>query len=126
VNSCLQRQLAQLDAQNRHWFDQESDRLDRWGEDQNAAREIKVKELERLLKEARKAMRTTEAFEDRVAIKREIARLESERDQAMVEFYAEKKRIGQQVDALVDDALMRLKFKPEVNVLFTVEWELCP
>ena len=42
------------------------------------------------------------------------------------EFYAEKKRIGQQVDALVDDALMRLKFKPEVNVLFTVEWELCP
>ncbi len=122
----LQRQLAQLDAQNRHWFDQESDRLDRWGEDQNAAREIKVKELERQLKEARRAMRATEAFEDRVAIKREIARLESDRDQAMVDFYAEKKRIGQQVDALVDDALMRLKFKPEVNVLFTVEWELCP
>lgn len=121
-----QRQIAQLDAQNRHWFDQESDRLDRWGEDQNAAREIRVKELERQLKEARKAMRATEVFEDRITIKRETARMESDRDQAMVEFYAEKRRIGQQVDALIDDALSRLKFKPEISVLFTVEWELGP
>lgn len=126
ADELLQGQLAALDAQNRRWFDQESERLDRWGEDQNAAREIKIKDLERQLKDARRVMRAIESFEERVTLKREIARLESERDQAMVDFYAEKKRIGQQVDALVEDALARLKFKPEVEVLYTVEWELCP
>ena len=117
-------QFAELDAQNRRWFEQESDRLDRWGDDENAARDLKVKALEAQLKEARKAMRATEAFEARVHIKRDISRLESERDGALADYYAEKKRIGARIDALVDTALDRIRLKPEITTLFTVEWEL--
>ena len=117
-------QMAQLDQQNRRWFEQESDRLDRLGEDENAARDLKVKALETSLKQARKDMRATEAFEARVQIKREISRLESERDGALADYYAEKKRIGAKIDALVDVALERIRLKPEVTTLFTLEWEL--
>ena len=117
-------QFAELDAQNRRWFEQESDRLDRWGDDENAARDLKVKALEAQLKEARKAMRGTEAFEARVQIKRDISRLESERDGALANYYAEKKRIGAKIDELVDAALERIRLKPEITTLFTLEWEL--
>lgn len=118
------RQLGELDARNRRWFEQESERLDRWGDDQNASREAKVKELDREIKELRKEMRAVEVFDQRVAIKREIAKVEGKRDEAMMEFYAAKKAITQQVDAMIEQAVARLATKPERHDLFTIEWEL--
>ncbi len=120
----LAAQQAALDAQHRHWFDQESERLDRWGEDQSAALDLAVKELDRRLKELRKAMRGTEAFAERVALKREIARVEAERDAALADYYSAKKRISREVDKMIDAALGRLQQAPHCETLFCIEWEI--
>ncbi len=117
---------AELDAQHRRWFDQESERLDRWGEDRSAALDLRVKELERQQKELRKALRGTEVFAERVALKREISRVESERDDALAEYYTEKKRISREVDAMIEAALGRLQQPPSCETLFCIEWEVAP
>jgi ERCC4-related helicase len=113
-----------LDQQNQRWFDQESERLERWGDDQNAALQIKVKNLDREIKDRRKAMRAVDDFKQRVEIKRELATLEQRRDAILAEFYQSKKKISDDIERLIDLAEQQLSKSHEVIGMFTVEWEL--
>jgi ERCC4-related helicase len=115
---------SMLDQQNQRWFDQESERLERWGDDQNAALQVKVKDLDREIKDRRKAMRAVDDFKQRVEIKRELATLETRRDAVLAEFYQSKKKISDDIERLIDLAEQQLSKSHEVIALFTVEWEL--
>jgi ERCC4-related helicase len=120
----LARLNAALDQQNQRWFDQESERLECWGDDQNAALQVKVKELDRAIKDRRKSMRAVDDFKQRVELKRELATLEQRRDAVLADFYQSKKKIAEDIERLIDLAEQQLSKTHEVIELFTLEWEL--
>lgn len=120
----LARLDSTLDQQNQRWFEQESERLERWGDDQNAALQVQVKDLDRAIKDRRKAMRAVDDFKQRVDIKRELSTLETRRDAVLAEFYQSKKKISHDIERLIDLAEQQLSKSHEVVPLFSVEWEL--
>jgi ERCC4-related helicase len=117
---------ASLDYKNRQWFDQENDRLERWGDDQNAALTLKIKEFDQHIKDQRKAMRAVDDFKTRVELKRELAMLEQKRDAALADFYLKKKEIAEKIESLIDHAEHLLSKQNTIEALFTLEWELTP
>jgi uncharacterized coiled-coil DUF342 family protein len=58
--------------------------------------------------------------------RREITRLERERDTVMLNYHEEKKRIEQKEDELRDQIEQALQIEPIMETLFTVRWELHP
>ena len=83
-----------------------------------------MKDLDREIKDRRKAMRAVDDFKHRVEIKRELATLETRRDAVLAEFYQSKKKISDDIERLIEQAEQQLSKSHEVLTLFTLEWEL--
>ena len=56
--------------------------------------------------------------------KKQLRKLERHRDDALTEYHEAKKSIEQQEDELLDDVSARLELSSDLQVLFTIEWEL--
>lgn len=118
------RVLAEASAKNEVWFEQESERLDRWAEDQRLLLKHSIDELDAQIREAKRALRQLETLEEKARFKREIKRIEHQRDDAMLNFYESRKRIDQHQDELLDRVEAALRMQHRVDILFDVEWTL--
>ena len=123
-DAAVGRVLADATAKNEAWFDQESERLDRWAEDQRSLLKYSIDALDAQIREAKRTLRQLETLEEKARFKREIKRIEQQRDDAMLNFYDSRKRIDQQQDALLDRVEAALRMQHSVEILFDVEWTL--
>ena len=63
-------------------------------------------------------------MQEKIQAKRELKRLEQERDQEVLNYHTEKKRIEAEEDRLLDEAAEMLEFKMVRERLFTIRWLL--
>ncbi len=130
--SRLQAQLLQLadtrfqqaEADNARYYEEENDKLERWSEDRKVALDIRIKQLDVEIRDARKAARQLPTLQEKVHAKRELKRLEQERDQTVLDYHTEKKKIEAEEDRLLDEAAAMLELSTSQERLFTVRWIL--
>lgn len=122
--AALARVLGAANKRNERWFMEESERLDRWAEDQRLLLKQQVDALDLVIRDAKRELRQLETLEDKAKLKREIKRVEQQRDDAMLGFYENKKKIDQRQDELLDAIEAALRLRHHVEVLFDVEWTL--
>lgn len=123
-DAAIGRVVAAAEKRNDEWFMQESDRLDRWAEDQRLLLKHVVDDLDQLARDAKRSLRQLETLEEKASLKRDIKRIEQQRDEAMLAYYESRKRIDLRQDELLDRVEQALRMQHRVEILFDAEWTL--
>ncbi len=122
-----QQQSQKLDAAlllNEHYFTEETDKLEGWAEDRRIALDIRLKQLDQDIREARKVARQHPSLQEKLNAKRALKQLEQKRDRAMLDYHEEKKRIDAEEDRLLNDIEAALEITPQRQRLFAIRWHL--
>jgi hypothetical protein len=114
----------EVERDNETYYGEEVEKLERWSEDKRIALDLRIKQLDQEIKEARKASRQLSSLQEKMEAKKALKQLERERDNAMLHYYEEKKLIEQEEDRLLEEVEARLATETRVTELFTVTWQL--
>ena len=128
----LGNQLKSLEADNvnaaekdnEHYYDEETEKLDRWAEDRRIALDIRIKQLDQEIKEARKASRQLPTLQEKMQAKKILKQRERERDQLMLDYHEEKKKIEAEEDRLLAAIEVALEMSQQRERLFAIRWQL--
>ncbi len=123
-DAAVARVLADASKRNEEWFLQESERLDRWAEDQRLLLQQRIDAFDLQIRDAKRMLRQLETLEEKAQLKREIKRIEQQRDDAMLDFFESRKRIERSQDAMLERVEAALRMQHTVKPLFDVEWVL--
>jgi len=132
AESALAQQLAQQEAQklqatellNESYFAKETEKLEGWAEDRRIALDIRIRQLDQQIKDARKAARQLPSLQEKLNAKRARKQLEQSRDRLMLDYHEEKKRMDAEEDRLLTDIEAALQITPQRQRLFAIRWRL--
>ena len=116
--------LGQAEAKNQEYFEEETGKLERWAEDKRIGLNIRIKQLDQEIKEARKAVRQLETLQEKMNAKKVLKKLERERDNLMLDYHQEKKKIEAEEDRLLEDIEQNLEISVGHERLFSLRWRL--
>ena len=119
-----QKILALLSQKNASYFEQELDKLDRWGEDQRNSLKLALKELEEEIRETRKQARLAPNLPEKLKLEREKRQLETRRDEAWRAYEGAAREIEQRKDKLMDEVERKLNQQIAEQTLFVIRWSL--
>lgn len=122
--SQLQSFRDEVERDNEFYYNEEVEKLERWSEDKRIALDIRIKQLDQDIKQARKISRQLGTLQEKMTAKRELKSLERERDQVMLSYHEEKKLIEQEEDNLLEKIEARLATDTQIEVLFEATWNL--
>lgn len=128
----LDNQLKALEADsvnaaardNERYYDEETEKLDRWAEDRRIALDIRIKQLDQEIKEARKASRQLPTLKEKMEAKKILKQRERERDNLMLDYHEEKKKIEAEEDRLLAVIEAALEMSQHRERLFAIRWQL--
>jgi adenine-specific DNA-methyltransferase len=128
----IQKSLSEDQAQirrsvserNARFFEAEADKLDGWADDLKVGLEREIKEIDRLIKEARRAATTALTLEEKLAGQKQIKTLEATRNQKRRSLFDAQDQIDRQRAELIAQIESKLEQKVEVVPLFTIHWRL--
>ena len=113
-----------VSERNARFFEAEADKLDGWADDLKVGLEREIKEIDRLIKEARRAATTALTLEEKLAGQKQIKTLEATRNQKRRSLFDAQDQIDQQRAGLIAQIESKLEHKVEIASLFTIRWIL--
>lgn len=113
--------LAKIEEDNKKWFQQEENKLENWRDDQISYFKTSLDDLDQEIRLKKKQFRN---LNQTIELKKEIRKLEKERDNKLMEFYEKKKQIDNTADQLLDKAVESLELTHNIKTIFTIRWEL--
>lgn len=116
--------FAQVERQNSAHFDEEVTKLDGWADDLKFGLEKEIREVDREIREARRASAACVALAEKLASQRRIRDLEAKRNQKRRDLYEAQDGIDRQREALIQQIERQLKFQTHEKRLFLVRWQL--
>ncbi|TAN06584.1 MAG: DEAD/DEAH box helicase [Rhodanobacteraceae bacterium] len=123
----VERQAAiqrDVSTRNARFFEAEAEKLDGWADDLKVGLEREIKELDRQIKEARRAATATLTLEDKLAAQRQIKALEAQRNQKRRSLFEAQDRIDAQRDAMIGNIEGRMQQVVKSERLFSLAWEI--
>lgn len=128
LTEAFQRQrtviLARITERNRLYFEQQLDKLDRWGEDQRNSLKLGLKEIEERIREVRREGRLASNLPDKIKLERHRRELESQRDEAWKRYEAGAREIEKDKDLLMDEVEKRLNQQVTDKTVFRIRWSV--
>lgn len=116
--------IGDVGNRNYRYFEQELEKLDKWGEDRRNSLRINLKELDEQIKEIKKQARFATNLPEKLSFEKKRRKLESDRDEAWREYDLAAKEIEKNKDSLIDEIEERLKQTEETEDLFFIQWEI--
>jgi hypothetical protein len=123
----LQRQTViqkGISERNARFFEAEADKLDGWADDLKVGLEREIKELDRQIKETRRAATAAMTLEEKLAGQKQIKALEAQRNQKRRSLFDAQDDVDRQREALIAKIEGKLKQKEMTQSLFAVRWKL--
>jgi len=114
----------ETEQQLESYFEQENEKLERWAQDRRQALFITVEELDEEIKNLKKQARQLASTAEKIAAKKDLRKLERQRDDALSEYHQAKKEIEQQEDVLLDEISAKLELDTQLQTLFSIRWTL--
>ena len=118
-----QIQLA-VSERNARYFGAEADKLDGWAEDLKFGLEREIKEIDRQIKEARRAATAALTLEEKLAGQKQIKSLEALRNAKRRNLFEAQDEIDRQRAELIAQIEAKLAQKTDHTSLFTIHWSL--
>jgi ERCC4-related helicase len=116
--------LEEIGTRNEHFFEQELDKLDKWGDDRRSSLKLTLKELDEQIKILKKQGRIAPNLPEKLKIERERQRTEAERDKAWREYDEAAKEIEQGKDRLIEEIEKKLQQSLSTTELFLIRWTI--
>lgn len=120
----LKTRISSTEDENRIFFDEETEKLDRWAEEAKLAIQQEIAGLDAEIKQAKKAVRLMEKLEDKAKEQRRVKQLGKQRDELVMALYEKQKEVEKQSDELLDEIVGNMAISHECRPLFTIRWEL--
>ncbi len=116
--------IAGLNLRNNEFFDEELDKLDRWGDDRRATLKQRLRELEDAIKVIKREARLAPNLPLKLKLEREKRNIETNRDEAWKEYEEAARDIEKRKDSLIDEVEKKLSQHLSQKSLFTIRWIL--
>lgn len=113
-----------ISERNARFFEAEADKLDGWADDIKLGLEREIKELDRQIKEARRAATTALTLEEKLAGQKQIKALEVQRNQKRRSLFDAQDQVDKQREELIAQIEGKLQQQTELKGLFTIRWVL--
>lgn len=123
-------QKRQLDIQrdiserNARFFETEAEKLDSWADDLKVVLERELKEIDRQIKEAKRAATAALTLEEKLTGQKQIKALETQRNQKRRSLFDAQDDVDRQREHLIAQIEGKLIQKSELQRLFTIQWKL--
>ena len=129
LNQQVQAQQLAIDRRisdrNVNFFEIEVNKLDNWAEDTKLGLERDIKNLDRLIKEARRNTSLSPTLEAKLAGQKQIKELEFQRSQKRRSLFEEQDKVDAQRGALIATIEAKLNQKKEQKEICTFQWRIC-
>lgn len=117
-----ERIREELTRRNGNLFDDEMEKLDRWAEDRRTLLELRLKEMERAIGEARAEARRHVDLQEKLRARRAVTALEHRRNEMRRNLFDEQDAVDAQKERLLDGLEKNMTQKLEKEDLFLVRW----
>jgi hypothetical protein len=122
-----QRQAAirkEISERNACFFEAEAEKLDGWADDLKLGLEREIKELDRQIKEARRAATAALTLEEKLAGQKQIRTLEGQRNQKRRSLFDAQDEVDRQREELIEKIESKLRQREMDRALFAIRWVL--
>jgi hypothetical protein len=116
--------LAGIEQRNMELFQQETDKLDHWAEDQRRAQKGKLDDIDIQSKALRKQVRESSSLPEKLNLHKELRALERVRIDAWKSFDEKSRGIDEERDRIESEAMRLLAHSVSEELLFTITWQL--
>lgn len=115
---------VQIDERNAQYFDEETGKLDSWADDLKFGLETEIKQLDKDIKESKKAAASAMSLASKLEHQKSLRDLEQSRNAKRRSLYEAQDKIDEQRDTLIKKVEKQLKCTVTNTKLFTVQWSL--
>ncbi len=113
-----------ISERNARFFEAEADKLDGWADDLKVGLEREIKEIDRQIKEARRAATTALTLEEKLAGQKQIKALEAQRNQKRRSLFDAQDQVDKQREELIAVIEGKLNQIATLQPLFMLRWAL--
>lgn len=113
-----------ISERNARFFEEEADKLDGWADDLKVGLEREIKEIDRQIKEARRAATTALTLEEKLAGQKAVKALEAERNSKRRSLFDAQDKIDEQRTELIASIEGRLEQSITEEELFSIRWSI--
>lgn len=117
----IQRNISERNAR---FFEAEADKLDGWADDLKVGLEREIKELDRQIKEARRAATTALTLEEKLAGQKLIKSLEAQRNLKRRSLFDAQDQVDKQREELIAAIESKLSQNTRAENLFSIRWAI--
>lgn len=122
-----QRQAAiqrDVSERNARFFEAEANKLDGWADDLKLGLERELKELDRQIKEARRAATAALTLEEKLAGQKQVKALESQRNLKRRSLFDAQDEVDSQREKLITQIEGKMQQRTELVQLFVIRWSI--
>ena len=113
-----------ISERNARFFEAEADKLDGWADDLKVGLEREIKEIDRQIKEARRAATTALTLEEKLVGQKQIKALEAQRNQKRRSLFDAQDQVDKQREDLIAVIEGKLNQATTLRPLFVLRWSL--
>ena len=113
-----------ISERNARFFEAEAEKLDNWADDLKVSLEREIKEIDRQIKEARRAATIAVTLEEKLAGQKQVKALEVQRNKKRRSLFDSQDEIDERRGKLIEEIEGKLEQKIEMVELFCVNWML--
>lgn len=113
-----------ISQRNAAFFEAEAEKLDAWADDLKVGLEREIKELDRQIKEARRAATAALTLEEKLEGQKQVKALESQRNAKRRALFDAQDEIDSRRDRLIAEIEGKLQQRVSQTTLFSIRWKL--
>jgi ERCC4-related helicase len=117
----IQQTVAERNAS---FFEEEAKKLDGWADDLKIVLERDIKEMDRQIKEAKRAATAAVDLQSKLVGQQQVKALESQRNQQRRSLFDAQDEVDRQRDELISQIESQLEQKSNLQCLFKIRWHL--
>jgi len=119
-----ERVQRSVSERNAHFFEAEAEKLEGWADDLKLGLERDIKDLDRQIKEARRAATTALTLEEKLDAQKRIRALEGQRNEKRRSLFDAQDAVDRQREDLIAKIEGKLQQRADTVRLFTIRWRL--
>lgn len=124
LSNCLEGYKASIQKRNEKFFNQESEKLDKWSEDVKEGLEVEIKGIDKEIKKLKKEAKNISVLEEKVKAQRTVKNLEKKRNDKRRKLYEEQDRIEEEKEKLLEEIEIRMELKSNYRKIMRISWKL--
>ncbi len=121
-DNAINAKLAEVQARNAKFFDEEVNKLDRWTEDLKRGLEAEIKDLDQKIREQKKASALMATLAEKLEAQKQIKELETIRSRKRRELFDAQDQIDAKRDEMIKQVEARLTHRQRSGNVALIHW----